>query len=171
MKKTWLIAGLIAAGLAVVAGLALLYNLPLDLRDRSPVQPLSFSHKTHAGDNGMACLFCHRLATKSRIAGIPSVADCRSCHLFISPDAAEITKLMGYWEKQEPIPWARVYSVPDHVYFPHMMHLRAGLACASCHGEVAAMDRVTRSVNLKMGWCMDCHKQKKAGIDCWMCHK
>ncbi|HSB35103.1 MAG TPA: cytochrome c3 family protein, partial [Nitrospirota bacterium] len=126
MKLSWLIIGLVIAAAALAASLAFLYILPLDLLDRSPVQPIAFSHKIHAGDNGIPCLFCHRYATKSTVAGIPAVADCRACHLFIAQSAPEIKKLMMYWEKKEPIPWVRVYWVPDHVYFPHMMHIRAG---------------------------------------------
>jgi len=170
MKKLWLIAGLVITGGAVVAGLAVMYILPLDLLDRSPLQPLAFSHKQHAGDNGIHCLFCHRYAPKSPLAGIPAVADCSACHQFISPDAPEIKKLMAYQEKREPIPWVRVYSLPDHVYFPHMMHIRAKVDCTSCHGAVASMERITRSASLKMGWCLNCHRQHKASIDCWICH-
>jgi cytochrome c7-like protein len=170
MKISWFIGGLVTVILATIAGLTLLYVLPLDLQDRSPIQPLAFSHKIHAGDMGIRCLYCHRLAANSPVAGIPAVADCRACHLFISNGAAEIIKLTGYWDKRAPIPWIRVYSLPDHVYFPHMMHVRAKLACTACHGEVAAMERITRSVSLKMGWCLDCHRKHKASIDCWTCH-
>jgi len=98
------------------------------------------------------------------------VADCRACHLYISPEAPEIAKLMGYWEKKEPVPWVRVHSVPDHVYFPHMMHVRARVDCSVCHGNLAEMDRVVRTASLKMGWCLDCHRQHRASIDCWTCH-
>ncbi len=157
--------------LALIAVLAFLYILPLDLRDRSPEQPIAFSHKLHAGDNGIPCLFCHRDAPVSPVAGIPAVADCRACHQFIAPNAPEIQKLTGYWEKQEPIPWVRVYSLPDFVYFPHMMHIRAGVGCDHCHGNVATMARITRSVSLRMGWCLNCHREHKASIDCWTCHK
>jgi cytochrome c7-like protein len=170
MKKSWLVGGLVVTISAAVAGMALMYSLPLDIRDRSPIQPLAFSHKVHAGDNGIHCLFCHRFAPKSPVAGIPAVADCRSCHMYISPSAPEIGKLTGYWDRREPIPWIRVYALPDHVYFPHMMHFRANLACATCHGEVATMERITRSASLKMGWCLNCHRQHKASIDCWTCH-
>jgi Cytochrome c7 and related cytochrome c len=171
MKISWLIGGLVVAAIALFAGLALMYNLPLDLRDHSPVQPIAFSHKVHAGDNGIPCLFCHRYAPTSTVAGIPAVSDCRACHLFIARDVPEIKKLMGYWDKKEPVPWVRVYHVPDHVYFPHKMHVRAGLVCGTCHGNVAAMQRITRSVKIEMGWCLGCHKQRKASIDCWTCHK
>ncbi len=171
MKLLWLIGGLAAAAVTVAAVSAFLYILPLDLRDRSPIQPIAFSHKIHAGDNAIPCLFCHRGVPKSPSAGIPAVADCRACHLFIAQNAPEIKKLMTYWDKKEPIPWVRVYRVPDHVYFPHKMHIRAGLVCAACHGNVAAMQRITRSVKIRMGWCLNCHRQHKASIDCWTCHK
>jgi hypothetical protein len=170
VKKFWFVAALAVAAGAVVAGLAILYILPLDLLDRSPLQPLAFSHKVHAGDNGMHCLYCHSYAAQSPLAGIPAMADCRACHRFISPDAPEIKKLLAYWEEGKPIPWVRVYALPDHVYFPHMMHLRAKLDCRACHGEVAAMARIDRSISLRMGWCLDCHRQHQASIDCWTCH-
>ena len=171
MKISWLISGLLVIFIAVLAVLAFMYILPLDLQDRSPVQPIAFSHKKHAGDNAIPCLFCHRYAPKSTVAGIPAVADCRACHLFIAQNSPEIKKLMTYWENKEPIPWVRVYGVPDFVYFPHMMHIRAGLNCGTCHGDVATMERITRSVKIKMGWCLNCHRRHKASIDCWTCHK
>jgi len=170
MKKVWIILGLIVIAGTVAAGLAILYILPLDLQDHSPKQPLNFSHKIHAGDNGIHCLYCHRFASKSPVAGIPAMADCRSCHLFITPNSPDIEMLHAYWKAQEPIPWARVNLLPDHVYFPHMMHFRAKLACATCHGDVATMERTTRTAKLKMGWCLNCHRQHKASIDCWTCH-
>jgi hypothetical protein len=171
MKTSWLIGGLVVSIGAVVALLALMYILPLDLTNRSPVQPLYFSHKQHAGDNGIQCLYCHRYAAKSPVAGIPSVADCRACHQFIAPDSPKIRKLMDYWDKREPIPWVRVNSLPDHVYFPHMMHIRANIDCNACHGKVVTMYWISRTANLKMGWCLGCHRQHKASIDCWTCHR
>ena len=170
MKRSWLIVSLVCASGAVVAALILMYSLPLDLKERSPVQPLAFSHKLHAGTSGIPCLYCHRYADRSPVAGIPSVADCRACHLYISPEAPQIRTLVGYWDKREPIPWVRVNSLPDHVYFPHMMHIRARIDCSACHGQVAAMERVRRTASLKMGWCLGCHRQHKASIDCWTCH-
>lgn len=170
MKSSWLIVGLVfAAGLLAVA-LLLLYSLPLEISDRSPVQPIAFSHKVHAGANGIPCLYCHRYAPVSSSAGIPALADCRACHLFISPDSPEIRKLMAYWDKRAAIPWVRVNTLPDHVYFPHMMHIRAKADCSVCHGAVATMERIGRTATLKMGWCLGCHRRHKASIDCWTCH-
>lgn len=148
----------------------LLYLLPLDFSDATPLQPISFSHKLHAGEHAIDCRYCHRHVAVSRLAGIPAVADCRACHLYISQAAPEIKKLTGYWDKREPIAWVRVNALPDHVYFPHKMHIRAGIDCSHCHGNVAAMERITRTANLKMGWCLGCHRTHKASIDCWTCH-
>lgn len=158
-------------GLVVSIGLLLMFHLPFDMRDPSPVQPIAFSHKIHAGTNEIPCLYCHRYAPVSPSAGIPAVETCRACHQFIAPDREEIKKIMAYWDKKEPIPWVRVHTLPDHVYFPHMMHIRAGVVCTTCHGEVDAMERLTRKAVLKMGWCLGCHREHKASIDCWTCHK
>lgn len=170
MKRSWLIITLICTVGAAAAAMILMYSLPLDFRERSPVQPLGFSHKLHVGTNGIPCLYCHRSAANSRIAGLPSLADCRDCHLYISTDSPQIKKLIEYWDSRVVVPWVRVNSIPDHVYFPHMMHLRARIDCSACHGPVSNMERTTRTVSLKMGWCLDCHRKHKASIDCWTCH-
>ena len=40
----------------------------------------------------------------------------------------------------------------------------------NCHGEVERMDRLQKKA-FKMKFCIDCHKQKKAQLDCWLaCH-
>ncbi|UFS70397.1 cytochrome c family protein [Geomonas sp. RF6] len=168
MKK-WLFIGALVVGV-LLAGAAL-YSLPLDTGDRSPAQPIAFSHKQHAGDNGIPCLYCHRSAARSAFAGVPAVSVCRECHLYIATGSPEIKKLIGYWNRKEPIPWVKVHVLPDHVYFPHFMHVRASVPCAHCHGNVAEMQRINRTVALKMGWCLDCHREHKASIDCWTCHK
>jgi len=49
-----------------------------------PVQPISFSHRLHAGELGVDCLFCHFGAAKSKHAGIPPANVCMNCHKFIT---------------------------------------------------------------------------------------
>jgi len=49
-----------------------------------PVQPISFSHRLHAGELGVDCLFCHFGAAKSKHAGIPPTNVCLNCHKFIT---------------------------------------------------------------------------------------
>ena len=52
-------------------------------RVQGPSQPILFSHKIHAGDNGIPCQYCHSYVDISTIPGIPSVQKCVGCHLFV----------------------------------------------------------------------------------------
>lgn len=140
--------------------------------DRTPVQPIEFSHRIHAGINQIPCQYCHIYAERSRVAGVPNVQRCMGCHKIIKTDSPLIQQLTSYWEKKEPIPWVKVHNLPDYVWFTHKRHIKAGLECKACHGDIASMDRVTRVSSLKMGWCLNCHVSKgvKNGKDCWTCH-
>jgi hypothetical protein len=172
MKNKLLVAALLIPMLiAATIGLTILYHLPLDLDDPAPIQPIAFSHQIHAGQFGIDCRYCHRSVEESPVAGVPDVELCKSCHLYIAADRPEIIKLAGYWEQQQPIPWIRLHRIPEHTYFPHMMHRRADLACEVCHGKVAEMTITRRMVAIKMGWCLNCHRDHGASIDCWTCHR
>ena len=155
---------------AGAAGLFAVYHLPWHFEETSPIQPIAFSHKIHAGEHEIHCLYCHAYAEISKSAGVPDMETCKNCHSIISRDKPEVKKVMEYWKNKEPIPWIKVHDLPDHVYFPHKMHLQAGLQCGRCHGDVASMERVERVSSLKMGWCLNCHKENQASIDCWTCH-
>ena len=152
----------------------------------APDQPIAFYHKVHAGDNKIPCQYCHYTADKSMDAGIPSVQLCVGCHVpgssaptavrgqaaLAFPTAArdkekgtanwrgEATKLVDFWRAGQPIPWVRIHKVPDHVKFPHYMHVNAGLKCQTCHGPVQGMTKVYQYSSLRMGWCIDCHRGK-----------
>ena len=163
----------------------------------APVQPVDFRHDVHAGQLKIDCLYCHTYAAKSPVANIPAVSVCMNCHRLIggelSPlagaprDPAElqkvrshyqqqITLVRGFWERQQSIPWISVYRLPDHAYFNHKRHVKAGLNCHACHGPVETMPRVYRYSSLKMGWCVTCHRQNlndknfPATMDCVSCH-
>ena len=49
-----------------------------------PVQPIAYSHRLHAGELQIPCLYCHAGAEKSRHAGIPAASTCMNCHQFVS---------------------------------------------------------------------------------------
>ena len=139
----------------------------------TPEQPIDFSHKIHAGDFGVPCLYCHTEARRSTSAGVPSVNKCVGCHTIVATDRPQIREVMRYWANKEPIPWIKVHDLPDFVYFPHKRHVLAGVECQTCHGPVETMERVTRLAPMKMGLCLDCHKENAVenGLDCWTCHK
>lgn len=141
----------------------------------APEQPILFMHNVHAGENQIPCMYCHYTADRSVDAGIPPVEVCAGCHApggapMVAADRPEVKKLLTYWEQKRPIPWVRIYDVPDFVHFPHMMHVNAGLQCQQCHGAVETMAEVERVESLQMGWCINCHQERQARIDCFVCH-
>jgi len=141
----------------------------------APEQPVNFSHRTHLS-NEIQCLYCHSEAIRSEVAGIPSMEKCMGCHSFIANEGAPIQVIVDYWERQEPIPWARVNIQPDFVYFSHQPHMLSGLNCETCHGDVSRMDVIKPVLKMDMGWCLNCHLEQpdeKAGrlSDCLACHK
>lgn len=140
----------------------------------APEQPLAFNHEVMV-QAGIPCLYCHTGATKSPMAGIPSVEKCMGCHKIIATDKPEIQKLAGYWERQEPIPWARVNVLPRFVYFSHRVHVVAAeLKCERCHGDVGHMTVARPVVKMDMGWCLSCHQQQPNArqlTDCVVCHQ
>jgi len=137
----------------------------------APKQPIEFRHDVHARDNGIPCLYCHAYARLSTVAGVPSVRKCMVCHLFYAGEHEGVKALKEYWEKGQAIEWIRVYFLPDFVYFSHKRHVRGGVQCQECHGPVQDMEVLTRSISLEMGWCLDCHRARKASVDCLTCHQ
>jgi Cytochrome c/Cytochrome c7 and related cytochrome c len=159
-----------------------------------PVQPIYYSHKVHAGINQINCLYCHGNAWESKSATIPAVNVCMNCHKTITTyekgpklydkegqevnGTAEIAKLYKYagfdparpndWDpsKAKPIEWVRIHNLPDHVYFNHSQHIKAGnVQCQTCHGNIPEMDEVKQFSELSMGWCVNCHRNTKVDFN------
>jgi mono/diheme cytochrome c family protein len=152
--------------------------LPVATERKGPVQPIFFSHVIHSGSFRIDCQYCHANARRSSAAGIPSVERCMGCHKIVAAEGNPyVQQLKGYWERQEPIPWVRVFKLPEHAQFPHKNHVQAGLPCQTCHGQIEAMEQVhaetgqnivndllnlagipTPPPKLTMGWCVECHR-------------
>ncbi len=154
-----------------------------------PVQAIEFSHRVHAGDNGIDCEYCHSSAKNSKTSGIPSVDVCMNCHKMITEYKgepygghdkkffdAQIAKVheaagwdkskFAYTGKGKGIEWTRVHDLPDFAYYNHSQHVSvAGLECQTCHGPVEKMDRVEQYSPLTMDWCISCHREKKVNLD------
>lgn len=144
-----------------------------------PDQPITFSHKLHAGENGVDCNYCHSGARHSKSAGVPSANVCMNCHTYINEGRSEEgtqeiakiyaaigfdpesrTYIEGY--EQSPIKWIRIHNLPDLAYFNHSQHVSvAGVECQTCHGPIEEMAVVEQYAPLTMGWCIDCHRETK----------
>ncbi len=137
-----------------------------------PLQPIPFSHRVHAGVKEINCRFCHPYVERSQNAGLPAVEKCFFCHKYVIPDHPEIRKEQQYYDSRKPVPWVRVFWVPEFVYFRHEPHIAwARLDCSQCHGNVRSMDRLP-TVQFQMGFCITCHRRLNAQVDCWLaCHR
>ena len=156
-------------------------------KDYQPVQPIYYSHKVHAGTNQISCLYCHGGAQEGKHANIPSLNVCMNCHMAITEysgaklyteegnevnGTAEIQKIYSYtgWDPaqkkyanpEKPIEWVKIHNLPDHVYFNHSQHVKAGkVQCQTCHGPITEMGEVKQFADLSMGWCVNCHRESK----------
>ena len=124
----------------------------------APDQPVLFSHRHHAGELRIDCRFCHDTVETSASAGLPSTQTCMTCHSQLFHDAPMLKPVMASAEQGIPIAWSRVNTLPDHVHFNHSIHVAKGIACASCHGEVADMALTAKARALTMRECLDCHR-------------
>jgi mono/diheme cytochrome c family protein len=155
-----------------------------------PVQPIHYSHRIHAGENGIDCKYCHSAARVSKHSNIPSLNVCMNCHKNISEVAettateeyskafydGEIAKLYDavgwdkslqkYTGKTKPVKWVRIHNLPDHVYFNHSQHVTvAGVECQTCHGPVEEMEIMKQHAPLTMGWCINCHRETNVKVE------
>ena len=153
-------------------------------QDYAPIQPIHYSHRIHAGSNGIDCKYCHSAARVSKNAGIPSLNVCMNCHKNISevsdttatPEHSkafydqQIQKLYDavgwdkagqkYTGKTSPVKWVRIHNLPDFAYFNHSQHVTvAGIECQKCHGPVETYEIQKQFAPLTMGWCITCHRK------------
>lgn len=142
-----------------------------DVRPRHPVQPIAYTHKVHLA-NGLQCTNCHVGVDTGPDARIPDIRICMTCHQVIDKDKPEIKKMAAMFARGEDISWQRVYAyTPEaHVRFNHAPHIRAGVDCKVCHGDMTQQTTAARVVNLQMGFCLDCHQQRRVSVDCTTCH-
>lgn len=159
-------------------------------QDYAPIQPIHYSHRIHAGSNGIDCKYCHSAARVSKNAGIPSLNICMNCHKNISEVSdttataeyskafydAQIQKLYDavgwdkstqkYTGKSHPVKWVRIHNLPDFAYFNHSQHVTvAGIECQKCHGPVQTYEVQKQFAPLTMGWCINCHRETEVKME------
>ncbi len=192
---------------AVAAMGSLAYALSNARKGYEPRQPILFRHTRMAGvpiwvtnekgeqvnDGGFAipCVYCHTMPYKGRHSTVPSTAVCMNCHTSVGLNKEWVLKMKEYWERGEPIPWVKVYDLPDFVYYDHAAHVNAVdddgqsrlplvdaqgqpmVVCENCHGKVDEMEIVKVDHPFNMQWCLDCHRkpEMKASTDCVVCHR
>ena len=138
----------------------------------APEQPLEFPHNIHVGKKIGCTEYCHEAVTTGPVAGLPSVRTCMVCHNTIATDRPRIRQLTAMRARGEDFIWQRVYGYTPqaHVRFNHAPHIRAEVQCTTCHGNIGEGTVAHRNVDLNMGFCVNCHRDKSAPVDCLTCH-
>ena len=163
VQASVVVAGLAVAGLGTVA--YLLDRGPATTRQGVTLnQPVPFSHEHHVAGLGIDCRYCHSAVEKSSTAGIPATSTCMNCHKLIWTNAALLEPVRSSFKTGAPLRWAKVYDLPDYVYFNHSIHIAKGIGCVSCHGRVDTMPLMRQVVSLQMEWCLQCHRNPAAYI-------
>ncbi len=70
----------------------------------APEQPVAYSHRLHAGELEIDCLYCHFGARTSPRAGIPPTSVCMNCHATVSSDFGSLLaeRALAADEDREP---------------------------------------------------------------------
>lgn len=135
--------------------------------DRSPyvtyenvprTQPVPFSHRHHANELGIDCRYCHTSVEKSSFAGFPATEICMTCHSEIWKSSSMLEPVRASYRDNQPIEWTRVNMLPGYVYFDHSIHIAKGIGCTTCHGPIGTMTMTWAGGELKMSWCLNCHR-------------
>jgi hypothetical protein len=121
-------------------------------------QPVQFSHAHHVGGVGLDCRYCHTSVENSSFAGIPPTKTCMNCHSQVWANAPILEPVRASLQNNTNLSWIRVHDLPDYVYFNHQIHVRQGVGCATCHGQVDQMPLMYQEQSLLMEWCLNCHR-------------
>lgn len=112
----------------------------------------------------MDCRYCHASVERSHEANVPPTQTCMNCHSLVLPESTKLQPVRDSFTSGEPLHWVRVHKIPEYSYFNHAVHLRAGVGCKSCHGNIATMEVVQQQEPLSMGWCLECHRHPENHI-------
>lgn len=148
----------------------------LVIASRSPAvpQPVAFNHRKHTEDLGLNCEFCHTYVRSGAHAGLPGPETCSICHSArqgTSEEAARVTELL---DQGDPLRFNKLFRLPTHVFYTHRRHVGiAELECQNCHGTIAESERPPPRpmVQITMDFCLDCHREQQATLDCNACHR
>lgn len=160
---------IIAAIIVLYAGNPIFSQIYVNIK-----QPIEFNHKKHTGAVGLECDHCHRYYKTQANSGPPTIEICIECHETPITESKEEEKIRQYHKEGKDIPWQRIYYMPDHVFFSHRLHTQfAKINCETCHGDMKNQERPPAKpiVLQTMEFCIDCHKENQANIDCLACHK
>lgn len=135
-------------------------------RGYSPEQPIAYSHRLHAGELGIPCLYCHGGAEKSPRAGIPAANVCMNCHRYVTAALATLQEEERLAQQEG--------RAPKPVVAPGLAHLYAALGLgpdlktdASLQPTAITWKRVHSIPDFV---AFDHRPHVSAGVACQVCH-
>ena len=138
---------------------------------RGPKQPIAFNHNLHVQKLKQPCDSCHANRDPGELVDMPDTAQCLQCHSAIPPKTPAEAKLAAFGKLDRQIDWIRIYQIPTFVRFDHRQHAQANVKCEACHGAVAQRATLWKEKETSMGFCMECHREMHASLDCGSCHE
>ncbi|MCW5979694.1 MAG: cytochrome c3 family protein [Bryobacteraceae bacterium] len=155
--------GLVFAVLTLAARLSDV-RLPGNQQGYEPVQPIAYSHRLHAGELQVDCLYCHSGAEQSRHAGVPPAGVCMNCHGFVTTSlgALRAEDELAKQEGREP----RKLISPELAKLYNAMGLDERKPDPSQAQPIAW----TKVHNLPDFVYFDHRAHQQAGVRCQTCH-
>jgi hypothetical protein len=168
--KSGLLTLVLLLGLAASLGLFLArlhgFRLPGNQQGYAPAQPIAFSHRQHAGELQISCLYCHSGAERSPHAGIPATSMCMNCHRFATA-ATQTVRAEIEQARQDGRPPRRIVSPElqklydalglDEQFQPDPRKAQQAIAWVKVH-------------NLPDYTRFDHRAHVQAGVECASCH-
>lgn len=151
-------------GTSVIGGVWYYFTPKYTRVGYQPLQPVAFSHATHADQLGIDCRYCHSAVERSWYSNVPATSTCMNCHTQVLKDDARLALVRESHQTGKPIPWVQIHKVPDYVYFNHAVHVNRGISCVECHGQINKMVDATHAQPLSMGFCLECHRDPAAKV-------
>jgi hypothetical protein len=164
ISRASIVAALVVVVIVVVVGDAMYRSGYMTDVDIPVEQKIPFSHEHHVNGLGISCAYCHTSVEQSAFAGIPPTHTCMTCHSQIWNTSPMLQPVRTSYQTQTPLEWVRVHDLPDFAYFNHSIHVKKGIGCQTCHGQVNKMPLTWRTNTLQMQWCLDCHRQPEKYI-------
>lgn len=141
-------------------------RLPGNQQGYEPTQPIAFSHRLHAGELKVGCLYCHPGAEQGRHAGIPPAGLCMNCH-------KTVTAPLGVVRDEEARAKAEGRK-PRPIVSPELRKLYDSLGLdeklAPAPGAPARPLEWRRVHTLPAFSKFDHRAHVGAGVDCRVCH-
>lgn len=161
-----LLAGLVLSGTMLAARMKG-YPLPGSQQGYEPEQPIAFSHRQHAGDLQISCLYCHYGAELSPQAGIPSATVCMTCHRFVTAPQKDLLA--------ELLQARKAKRAPQRLISPELGKLydAQGLDYEKLEPDPNKAPMPIKWVkihNLPAYTCFDHRSHIHAGLECQRCH-